>query len=481
MIVNSVVSLQFWSFAGVLLSLALFVPVPAMAIVVVDENFEDDIANDSLPSLTGPPTNIKPGRWIENQYVVPALTEEDPWFDEFDADPDTNWQMTVTSDIGHVRPGNEGYFRNNHQGDCPEGFNGAPAPCNSDQFARDGFLQFTDAAGNPRPIARGETIRARFDFMFLDGVPVFVLTNDVQQMADDTATDEFQLPLTKWDPGFGRPFNPNNVGQQVWASQPNKGISDIPFHPNVVSVLSMANAFSGGRAFETYVYTDPDDPSLGTTPLKLDPDFTFPFQVPGVVWPYLEGNQGPAYATLEFEYTVGNSTFDSMKIDGVDVTIAEDESNAFGPVPISQPGIANQIDGIVFTDTKSQSVYLVDDICIVIDGSFDDCGEGPAPLLGDANNDNQVTGSDLIAVQQNFGKVDPNMPTAGFFLGDANNDGLNTGADLIAVQQNFGQVGPGGPMTPIPEPSAMTFFVLIALMRRRSFGSFPKDESHVNG
>ena len=31
-------------------------------------------------------------------------------------------------------------------------------------------------------------------------------------------------------------------------------------------------------------------------------------------------------------------------------------------------------------------------------------------LLGDANNDNQVTGADLVIVQQNFGNMDPNIP-----------------------------------------------------------------------
>ena len=49
------------------------------------------------------------------------------------------------------------------------------------------------------------------------------------------------------------------------------------------------------------------------------------------------------------------------------------------------------------------------------------------PLLGDANNDNQVTGADLVTAQQNFGNVDPDMPIDGLFLGDANDDGQVTG------------------------------------------------------
>ena len=61
----------------------------------------------------------------------------------------------------------------------------------------------------------------------------------------------------------------------------------------------------------------------------------------------------------------------------------------------------------------------------------------PAPLLGDANNDGQVTGRDLIVVQQNFGNIGSDD---GLLYGDANDDGQVTGADLIIVQQNFGNV-----------------------------------------
>ena len=76
------------------------------------------------------------------------------------------------------------------------------------------------------------------------------------------------------------------------------------------------------------------------------------------------------------------------------------------------------------------------------------------PLRGDANNDGLVSGSDLIAVQQHFGKVGP--PHDGTLLGDANDDGSVTGADLIAVQENFGKA-----LNPaVPEPATLLLFVL---------------------
>ena len=88
-------------------------------------------------------------------------------------------------------------------------------------------------------------------------------------------------------------------------------------------------------------------------------------------------------------------------------------------------------------------------------------------LLGDANNDDQVTGGDLISVQQNFGKVYPSDPSCdGMGLGDANDDCLVTGGDLISVQQNFGKVANSAA---VPEPSTLALLGLggAALVARR--------------
>jgi hypothetical protein len=90
----------------------------------------------------------------------------------------------------------------------------------------------------------------------------------------------------------------------------------------------------------------------------------------------------------------------------------------------------------------------------------------PPPLLGDANNDDQVTGGDLIAVQQNFGTVYPSDPTCdGLGLGDANDDCQVTGGDLISVQQNFGKTQNAAV---VPEPlNALILLLPAVAMRRR--------------
>ncbi len=71
-------------------------------------------------------------------------------------------------------------------------------------------------------------------------------------------------------------------------------------------------------------------------------------------------------------------------------------------------------------------------------------------------------------MQQNFGNVDPSVPTDGLLLGDANDDGQVTGADLIIVQKNFGNtLGPVG--AEVPEPASvclLTFAGLSAMVHR---------------
>ena len=84
-------------------------------------------------------------------------------------------------------------------------------------------------------------------------------------------------------------------------------------------------------------------------------------------------------------------------------------------------------------------------------------------LLGDANGDDQVTGADLISVQQNFGACGP----IGTVPGDANHDGCVTGADLISVQQNFGNAqAPSGASVPEPGTLGLVWIAVLGFARR---------------
>lgn len=76
------------------------------------------------------------------------------------------------------------------------------------------------------------------------------------------------------------------------------------------------------------------------------------------------------------------------------------------------------------------------------------------PLLGDADNDNAVSGSDLLAVTNNFGMQGP---ADGFLIGDADDDGAVSGSDLLAVTNNFGATSANGSLLAanVPEPRAI--------------------------
>ena len=113
----------------------------------------------------------------------------------------------------------------------------------------------------------------------------------------------------------------------------------------------------------------------------------------------------------------------------------EDLSNGFSSNFHGGINAMNQDDQTIEYDpAKVQFAGDLERMSLQISGSM---------LNGDANNDGQVTGADLISVQQNFGNVG-NTP----LTGDANKDGLVTGADLISVQQNFGDIASGGTELP---------------------------------
>lgn len=470
-------------FQNTAIAILIFACTPAWALVVADENFDDDIIPPNAIALNGPPSNNgRPGNWIPNQYhLLPWFNN--PWHDELDATPDTNWQLMVTQDIGPDRPGNEAFFRNIHtncplymhcqfiQDDCSSLGLTTPGHCDNDRFDRDGFMQFTLADGTPRPAMPGEKLIVSFDFTSFDGIAAFALTNDVQQMAEDTSDENLHPPLTKWQVGFGQSFNAMDEGLLAWHGGP-RGKQD-PQHPNAVSLLTFAEGFNG-RAFDVWTPADPADLSLGQQVINLDPDFIYGSKTAD------PGNE-PPYQTLRLEYTVGNSTYDLVTIDFNDGHGPQEVRQGLeeeihgtgpppdpgGPIPIGQqrlldaaqnPSGPNYIDGLVFSDTgEKMASYMIDNICIVINGTLDECGTGSPVLLGDANKDGQVTGADLIAVQQNFGNVGSSP-----LQGDANNDSQVTGGDLIAVQQNFGNVT----AMAVPEPVMLSVFLVLLLSQR---------------
>ena len=541
--------------------LALFMAGPALGLVVVEEDFEDDVVNEStffvwvldeddqrvpdsnfdgthperglgfqqnqLGHINGAPTNIgRPGRWIPNQYKIGSPDEDGmgfqggKWFDD-DVNPDTNWQPAVVKDFrmmstnsdGPPRNGNEGFIIQHHQGDCSSVY-----PCQtpgtigftSYKLAREGFIKFTDAAGNDVATQAGDVIRGQVDFAATEGVPLLGLSSDIQALADSTGKmgedvngdgDPDHEPLSQWTVGFGQAFHPLDVGISGWQAQ--------AIMPEVVSQFGFSNGFNltftmtwlpvpeeelaECTVCSTQVHLSPDNDacdgfSADHCTSSLDDPVNSPFARATHLEPFYR------YNTLSFEYTVGSDFYDVLTLDGKDVvacdTPSADKPCDFinppgspqpGNVPISRPG--DVIDGIFFgtSGMKNGNSFFFDDICVTINESLDGCnltggepgtdssGGGPEPtvLIGDANNDDQVTGSDLIAVQQNFGTVyQSDSSCDGLGLGDANDDCQVTGSDLIAVQQSFGTMATA---VPVPEPATAVLvgLGLLAAIRRR--------------
>ena len=442
------------------------------------------------------------------------LDEGDEWFDPLDLNPDTGWQFSLVKDFVNPyddplassqirnppeRSGNEGFIMSHHgdgeKQDCrPEN------PCNvlnrvgdpSLRQHRGGFIRFTDANGDPVIAEPGDTVRGKFDFVAAGGNTAMALTNDIDAMVARTADESLNLPYTKWNVGFGQPFRarpqPDLGGWQGHVMDPyviaqlefNSGFNQEYFGSRVTTLEKEKCIATGTTNCSAAIELVPDQDFCSVDLMNMA-DQCGPGTVPPDQMRQTMDDEFTRYQTMELEYTVGEDTW-KLWMDGVEVstqhttetdTGGRDINQEWGlPVPVGQPVPPmgqQQINGVIFGTTgdrtanganRNRYALFVDDICFTVNESLDGCfASGPTPLLGDANNDSQVTGGDLIAVQQNFGSVDPNSPSDGLFRGDANDDGQVTGADLIAVQQNFGNVATAA----VPEPASVCLMTLAGL------------------
>jgi len=145
-------------------------------------------------------------------------------------------------------------------------------------------------------------------------------------------------------------------------------------------------------------------------------------------------------ALLDLNFS-GSDTIGSLFIDGV--------SQALGTWGAPGSGAANT--SSLFSGSGILNVSM-SDVEIQI-------------LFGDADNDLAVSGSDLLAVTNNFGSTGA---ANGLLLGDADDDGAVSGSDLLAVTNNFGMtlVQPGQLLSGsanVPEPAA-ALLLLIGLV-----------------
>jgi hypothetical protein len=138
-----------------------------------------------------------------------------------------------------------------------------------------------------------------------------------------------------------------------------------------------------------------------------------------------------------------------------------------GPImpPVPPPAYANGLidDVRVYSRLLTTSSVAVDQSC---DGEVAALYT-TAPLLGDANLDGTVDGTDLNTVLSSYNQTDAN-----WLVGDFNGDGTVDGADLNAVLSSYNQSGGTSAGAAVPEPSTLLLAAvglsgLLAYARRK--------------
>ena len=495
--------MQFILFWFSLLTLVVFAVVPTVAIVVVDENFEDDEVDDTdtfevvdgdqfliKHQLNGPPDNTgKAGTWIPNQYDVSRMGFKidqngngqidpgDQWFDALDVNPDTNWQFGMIKDLTKIinlppgsagedrdsripdRPGNEGLVVSHHQGDCNTTSAGSARPCDvpgkvgysSIRLNRGGFIRFTDASGTPVIAEDGDTVRFSMDFVDVGGNTALGFTNNIDEMVARTADEDLNPPYSKWTVGFGETFNPLMSDLNGW----QVGTMD----PHVVIQVEFANGFNqkwfGSRLQNEETVTsqlciDGDGVNCSRN-IELVPDTDACFKR------FIDvGDCGPTTDPAHIrdgraqfsDYTryqhleleyTVGDTLYKMWLDGVEVSTQYTEATDSAGRDVDQEY------GLPLP--VSQMPFQVDGVdrgligALQIDGLV-------IGATGNRNNVGHNKNSTALVVDDLCITINQALEGACFvngggpLMGDANKDGLVTGADLISVQQNFGNVGP---------------------------------------
>ncbi len=314
------------------------------------DDFEDDIEYDDGKPVgynvfeNGPPVNEgRPGRWIAGQWDnIDSQFQDQNW--NINVVKDSVWTWYFGDPIG--KPGKELFYDVCNLARFNDPFH----PYNYyTTLNRDGFAKFTDALGNPVTAVAGQTIRGRFKFCRLGSWAAFGLVTDINAVVASTALEPDVVDSAAAS-GYKYPY-----GSLLQWDHQNLGTSE-PWNPNLAAVLSMAHNAAGGQWFATLLPADITDFSNGLEFVALDSQNTG-------VNPYLaiddnsDRQTDKRYQELYFEYTVGNDTWDVLRIDGVDIhvwqynSVTQEYEQTDIPVPFGNylGAAADGIDGFVLT------------------------------------------------------------------------------------------------------------------------------------
>ncbi len=331
---------------GVMAVAAFVLPVGlvnAQNVVVFDEDFSDDDAGgwkDNSGHV--PASNGKAGTWVMDNYTEANGTT---------AYDDSDWSPLVQGQVGAAggsgAPSLDLMFSLNRTG-ADTGSTGV--------FNMGGIQKFTKADGTPRPAVTGDKIVGSFRAHRQSGSMGFGFTDNIAEY------QAFQATMPKWKTdthgsspiSFPTPYT--SGGWEDPAKNSNYDANYRGFSPNVTGYIGL---LSGSNGVNTAAAVDMDDNGVV--------DF-------GRAAPKSEAHL--ASGLVSFELTVGNSDYDLLQIDGVDVlqcnTAACQDTggspttlNPGGPMPVGK--VLGSVEAMFMTVGNHQlSEFWVDDIHIEI-------------------------------------------------------------------------------------------------------------------
>ncbi|MCH2117897.1 MAG: hypothetical protein MK161_09400 [Pirellulales bacterium] len=312
------------SLPAALLIALLVQPVAFGGTVVADKDFNGDTSgmsggNGMNMNTNGPPSGgAGVGTWVANGYTPGAGDDTNP-----NMATASLWvvnQPRVPSALGHaVETDNGGDFVGYIRSDAPK-------------EDLDGILQFSEAAN------AGDTVKGEFQVYYDKGVMSWGLVSSV---ADLKASQAARV----WD---GTGYRPGLVAHHNGGAYTNGLATQIAMRPQSNNNWAAIVDNGAGTAAWTHLRNGNGDflKSYGAAP-----------------------NLPNNWLQFEFEYTVGNSSFDKLQAnyttDGTD-KVVYDVLTSGGDSVIPVTG-GNTIEGIVFSGGEGQRTgYWIDEIYIEV-------------------------------------------------------------------------------------------------------------------
>ena len=357
-------------------------PPAGVAIVVVDENFEDD--PNSCGSIggclgTGAMVTDSPqnagyaGKWEPNG-LRPAIIAGDP-----DPDDNTNLQVQNSATMALV----DGTLANNIGSLWSRNYDGCenhPELCKSDRFNQGGIIRFQTAAGsNVVADQVGDRIRGEFQAETSNSMSYsFGLVNDIAGLQAYQAAIEPGNLTSPWS-GHPQSMPDGRTGSANFHSHARDADSEQNIGINTSAIqIGMSNHHS------THPIVDLDnDGQVDMKPTQAaclgkdckDNPYTAGEPVPGrglVPWELRSNQMGNNMQRYVFEYVIGDTHWDVLQVehpfDGhglIDIVQGPDSTdNPGGPMPVGM--IFDSFEGIYFSHTTDAGEAWIDAIFVEV-------------------------------------------------------------------------------------------------------------------